>query len=279
MSKKIALYFVLPYVIFVLGFAIFLLSYNLVISMQNGFGVYKEIFSDPLFRKSIVNTIIWTVGSVVGQFFVGLGIALLLNYQAKYIWIFRILLIVVPWAIPDLVAGVTWKWMYNDMYGVINDLLVRLHIVREYIPWLASPTLARLALIIANIWKGYPVSAVFYLATLQTIDKSLYEAAKIDGANSWQCFRKITLPMLSPVTVTVLMLTIIWTINYFPLIYVMTGGGPNGATDTLVTLIYRLSFKFLELNKAAAMSNILLIAVLIIVALFMTIPKRITGEE
>jgi len=123
------------------------------------------------------------------------------------------------------------------------------------------------------------VSAVFYLAALQTIDKSLYEAAKIDGANSWQCFRKVTLPLLSPVTVTVLMLTIIWTINYFPLIYVMTGGGPNGATDTLVTLIYRLSFKFLELNKAAAMSNILLMVVLVIVMLFMAISRQTTEVD
>jgi len=154
MLKKTALYFVLPYVVFVLGFAVFLFSYNLAISMQNGLDIYKEIFSDPLFRRSAINTIIWTVGSVAGQFFVGLGVALLLNHQARYMWIFRILLIVVPWAIPDLVAGVTWKWMYNDMYGVINDLLVKLHIAKEYIPWLASPTLAKLALIIANIWKG-----------------------------------------------------------------------------------------------------------------------------
>jgi len=277
MKKNYGYVFCLPYTVLVLGIAIVLLTYNVIISMQNGLRIYKDIFLDEMFKQSIVNTLIWTVGSVVGQFFVGMGIALLLNSSEKYMWIFRILLIIIPWATPDIVAGVTWKWMYNDMYGVINDILVRIHIIKDYMPWLGTPSLAKLALIIANIWKGYPISAMFYLAGLQTIDQQLYEAAEVDGANWWQRFVKITLPMLSPITITTLMLTTIWTINYFPLIYIMTGGGPSGGTETLVTLIYKTSFKFLNLSKAAAMSNILFIIILMIAFLFLKASDRIQG--
>jgi len=277
MKKNYGYVFCLPYTVLVLGIAIVLLTYNVIIPMQNGLRIYKDIFLDEMFKQSIVNTLIWTVGSVVGQFFVGMGIALLLNSSEKYMWIFRILLIIIPWATPDIVAGVTWKWMYNDMYGVINDILVRIHIIKDYMPWLGTPSLAKLALIIANIWKGYPISAMFYLAGLQTIDQQLYEAAEVDGANWWQRFVKITLPMLSPITITTLMLTTIWTINYFPLIYIMTGGGPSGGTETLVTLIYKTSFKFLNLSKAAAMSNILFIIILMIAFLFLKASDRIQG--
>jgi len=250
------------------------LVYNIPLSFHNGIGIYREIFKDEAFLQSWLNTVIWTVGSVTGQFFAGLGIALLLNSQERYMWLFRILLIIVPWSTPDIVAGVTWKWMYNDMYGVINDVLTRIHIIKDYIPWLGTSGMAKIALIIANIWKGYPISAIFYLAGLQTIDKQLYEAAEIDGANNWQKFRKITLPLLSPIIITTLMLTTIWTINYFPLIYIMTGGGPSGGTETLVTFIYKTSFKFLNLPKAA-MSNILFSVILIIAFIFLKISNRV----
>jgi len=176
----------------------------------------------------------------------------------------------------DIVAGVMWKWMYNDMYGVLNDVLVKMHIIRDYIPWLATENMAMLSVIIANIWKGFCLSGMFFLAGLQTIPIDLYEAAEIDGANSFKRFWKITIPQLKPVIMTTLMLTTIWTINYFPLIYTMTGGGPGYGTETIVTYIYKLGFKFMEFNKAASLSNVLFVIIFFIAFLFL---RSIAREE
>ncbi|HBT26436.1 MAG TPA: sugar ABC transporter permease, partial [Pseudothermotoga sp.] len=152
--------------------------------------------------------------------------------------------------------------------GVLNDLLMKAGIIRDYIAWLATPNMAMVSVIIANIWKGFCLCGMFFLAGIQTIPQELYEAAEIDGANAYRRFWNVTIPQLKPVMMTTLMLTIIWTINYFPLIYVMTGGGPNYGTETIVTYIYRLSFRFLEYNKSAALSNILFLLVFLIAYLF-----------
>ena len=227
-------------------------------SIQN----YRDVLSDPLFWVITVNTIIWTVSCVVLDLLVGLGLALLLNQNTKGKMIFRTIILIIPWATPDIVAAVAWKWMYNDMYGVLNDILMKLGIIREYLPWLAVPSLAKAAVIIANLWKGFAISTMFYLAALQTVPKELYEAASMDGANVWQRFTKVTIPVIRPYILTTVMLTIIWTINYFPLIFIMTSGGPSNATDTFVTYSYRMAFRFLDFPHSTAVSNINFIIVL-----------------
>lgn len=159
--------------------------------------------------------------------------------------------------------------MYNDLYGVLNDLLLKMGIIKAYIPWLASPNMAMTSVIIANIWKGFVLAAMFFLARLKGIPAYMYEVAEIDGANIFQRFFSVTLPQLRTVLISTLMLVIIWTINYFPLIYIMTGGGPGNGTETLVTYIYKISFRFLKYGDAAALSNILFLFILIIVGAFM----------
>jgi len=272
-EERVALKMVMPYVLVIIVFVVFLLISNIVMSFTNSKGEltlenYISIFKDNVFYKTILNTSIWVFGSVSGQILLGLCVALLLNQITRGQIFFRSVILILPWATLDIVAGVMWKWMYNDMYGVLNDILVKMGLFKDYIPWLATPKMAMLAVIIANIWKGFCLSGMFFLAGIQTIPQELYEAAEIDGANAFGRFWNVTIPQLKPVLTTTLMLTVIWTINYFPLIYVMTGGGPNYGTETIVTYIYRLSFRFLEYNKAAALSNVLFLLVFTIAYLF-----------
>ncbi|HOJ88230.1 MAG TPA: sugar ABC transporter permease [Pseudothermotoga sp.] len=272
-EEKIALRMVMPYVLIIVAFVVLLLISNIVMSFSTidgkfTFENYKAIFTDNVFYKSVFNTCIWVFGSVAGQILLGLLIALLLTQIKRGQVFFRSVILILPWATLDIVAGVMWKWMYNDMYGVLNDILVKIGLAKDYIAWLATPKMAMLAVIIANIWKGFCLSGMFFIAGIQTIPQELYEAAEIDGANAYRRFWNVTIPQLKPVLITTLMFTIIWTINYFPLIYVMTGGGPNYGTETIVTYIYRLSLRFLEYNKAAALSNILFVIVFTIAYLF-----------
>ncbi|MDD3714962.1 MAG: sugar ABC transporter permease, partial [Atribacterota bacterium] len=263
---------IIPYVLFMLILVVYPVVQNVVVSFQVedgwSFSNYREVLSDPLFSVVTLNTIIWTISCVILDLVVGLGIALLLSQDVKGKMVFRTIILVIPWATPDIVAAVAWKWMYNDMYGVLNDILVKLGIIKDYLPWLAVPTLAKAAVIIANLWKGFAISAMFYLAALQTVPRDLYEAAAMDGANLWQRFSKITIPVIRPFILTTVMLTIIWTINYFPLIFVMTGGGPANATDTFVTHAYRMAFRFLDFSHSTAVSNINFIIVFIIAIIY-----------
>lgn len=280
-EEKSALKMVLPYVVLTVLLFVFLLGSNLFNSFTDKNGNwtlqnYIDNFTDPVVGRTLLNTIVWVVGSVSGQLLLGLFVALLLNESTKGQIIFRSIILILPWAVLDIVAGVMWKWMYNDMYGVLNDVLVKMHIIRDYIPWLATENMAMLSVIIANIWKGFCLSGMFFLAGLQTIPIDLYEAAEIDGANSFKRFWTITVPQLKPVIMTTLMLTTIWTINYFPLIYTMTGGGPGYGTETIVTYIYKLGFKFMEFNRSASLSNVLFVIIFFIAFLFL---RSIAKEE
>ncbi|MGE0033458.1 MAG: carbohydrate ABC transporter permease [Pseudothermotoga sp.] len=272
-EEKVALRMIMPYVLIIMGLVGFMLLSNIVMSFLDDRGKftfqnYVSVFKDSVFYKSVLNTCVWVVGSVAGQITLGLVVALLLTQIRRGQVFFRSVILILPWATLDIVAGVMWRWMYNDMYGVLNDILVKIGLSKNYIPWLATPRMAMFAVIIANIWKGFCLSGMFFLAGIQTIPQELYEAAEIDGANAFGRFWNITVPQLRPVLTTTLMFTIIWTINYFPLIYIMTGGGPNYGTETVVTYIYRLSFRFLEYNKAAALSNVLFLVVFTIAYLF-----------
>jgi len=281
-DEKVAYKMILPYAVLIVTLVIFLLITNVINSFKSPsdgaftFQNYINCFTDPVVGRAMWNTVIWVLGSVVGQLSLGLLVALLLNQSTKGQIIFRSLILILPWATLDIVAGVMWKWMYNDMYGVLNDLLMKMHLISDYIPWLATENMAMLAVIIANIWKGFCLSGMFFLAGLQTIPTQLYEAAEIDGAGVFRRFWNITIPQLKPVIMTTLMLTTIWTINYFPLIYIMTGGGPGYGTETVVTYIYKLGFKFLDFNKSAALSNILFVIIFLIAFAFL---KSISKEE
>jgi multiple sugar transport system permease protein len=282
-QERTAYQMVLPYVVAIVILIILLLSSNFVSSFTAADGSftvehYRSVITDDTFPVILKNTFTWTFFSVLGQVGIGLFIALLLNNVTSGQTFFRSLIIILPWGTLDIVAGVMWKWMYNDLYGVINDVLMHGGVINDYIAWLATPRMAMTAVIVANIWKGFVLAAMFFLARLKGIPAYLYEVAEIDGAGMVRRFFSITLPQLRTVIVTTIMLTIIWTINYFPLIYIMTGGGPANGTETLVTYIYKLSFRFLEYEQAAAMSNILFLIILVIVGVFMIWVNREEAE-
>lgn len=282
-QERTAYQMVLPYVVAIVILIILLLSSNFVSSFTAADGSftvehYRSVITDDTFPVILKNTFTWTFFSVLGQVGIGLFIALLLNNVTSGQTFFRSLIIILPWGTLDIVAGVMWKWMYNDLYGVINDVLMHGGVINDYIAWLATPRMAMTAVIVANIWKGFVLAAMFFLARLKGIPAYLYEVAEIDGAGMVRRFFSITLPQLRTVIVTTIMLTIIWTINYFPLIYIMTGGGPANGTETLVTYIYKLSFRFLEYEQAAAMSNILFLIILVIVGVFMVWVNREEAE-
>ncbi|WP_206502642.1 carbohydrate ABC transporter permease [Streptomyces chrestomyceticus] len=204
-----------------------------------GLDNYTEILGDDVFWGRLGWTVVWTVACVGVTFAIGLALANLLNRTLRGRTFYRLALIL-PWAIPAFVSVFTWRLLYNEKNGLLNKLLAGGGI--DAVPWLNDPTWAKLSVIAVNVWLGVPFMLVALLGGLQSIPGELYEAAEMDGANAWQRFRNITLPGLRGVSSTVILLSTIWTFNMFPVIYLLTRGGPGDATEILVTYAYRLSF-------------------------------------
>ncbi|WP_050515027.1 carbohydrate ABC transporter permease [Streptomyces rimosus] len=204
-----------------------------------GLDKYTQILGDGVFWSRLGWTVAWTVACVGLTFAIGLTLANLLNRKLRGRTFYRLALIL-PWAIPAFVSVFTWRLLYNEKNGLLNKLLAGGGI--DAVPWLNDPTWAKLSVIAVNVWLGVPFMLVALLGGLQSIPGELYEAAEMDGANAWQRFRNITLPGLRGVSSTVILLSTIWTFNMFPVIYLLTRGGPGDATEILVTYAYRLSF-------------------------------------
>ncbi len=206
---------------------------------------YIKALKDPVFWISLKNTAVWVTGTVSLQLILGFVTALLLNRDFWWRGIARSL-ILIPWVTPSVITALMWRWMYDGNSGVINDLLVRVGILKEYFPWLANNSTALGSVMVALMWQGFPFFSIMILAGLQAIPGSLYEAAEVDGATSFQKFTKITLPMLIPILFTSILLRIIWVANSMDVIYVMTGGGPGYSTYTLPLYSFIKAYKFMD---------------------------------
>lgn len=243
-------------------------NYNLAKPWLTGFaglGNYTRIFSDELFWLALQNTVTWTVGSVVPQLILGMLLALLLNEQFPLRGIFRAMALS-PWAVSAVVGAMIWAWMMNGPFGVFNDVAFRMGWLTTRIAWLSSPDTAMVGVIVANVWRGIPFFAVSILSGLQSISPDIYEAAEIDGADSWQRFRFVTLPLLKGVITITVLLRVVWTFNWVETIFAMTGGGPGNATLTLPIYIFNQFFRFSDIGYSSALS-VLLFAILLIFAL------------
>lgn len=220
---------------------------------------YADILTDDVFGfwPSLRISVIWTIATVACQFLVGLAAALLLNQDVPGQRFFRVALLV-PWAFPIIVYAMIWRWMLNDQGGVITWLAVALGVMPKPVFLLGQPTTALAAVMAIGVWYGYPFIAASLLAGLQSIGQEYYEVAKIEGASPLQVFRYVTLPFLRPVILIVLVLRTIWVFNSFELIYLLTQGGPNGATLTLPLLAYNLGWQQFLPGKAAAVSVLML---------------------
>lgn len=221
---------------------------------------YGDILGDEVFGfwAALRVSLLWTAGTVLLQFLAGLGAALLLDQAVPGQRLFRVVLLI-PWAFPVIVYAMIWRWMLNDQGGVVTWLAVALGLMPRPVFVLGQPGLALPAVIAIAVWYGYPFMAASLLAGLQSIGEEYYEVARIEGATALQQFRHVTLPFIKPVIVVVLVLRTIWVFNAFDLIYLLTGGGPNGATLTLPLLAYNLGWQQFLPGKAAAVSVLMLV--------------------
>jgi multiple sugar transport system permease protein len=232
-----------------------------------GLGNFVRAFRDEVFWISLVNSI-WWITLVVGlQFLLGLVTALLINQSFWWRGAARAL-VIVPWALPSVIIGLMWTWMYDFNVGVLNDMLLRIGIISQPIAWLARPDTAFYSVVLVLIWQGFPFFAVTILAGLQTIPAELYEAADLDGATRWQRLIYVILPSIRDVIATALLLRIIWVANSLDVILVMTGGGPGYATHTLPLYAFLKAYSGMEFGYGAALALILTALLLTVVAAY-----------
>jgi arabinogalactan oligomer/maltooligosaccharide transport system permease protein len=232
---------------------------------------YVTIITGEEFRGRLGWTVIWTAVNVFFHFTIGLGLALLLNQKFRGRTAYRLILML-PWAVPAFISAVSWRYIFNGEYGVLNLFLAEFGV--DGPNWLSDPFWAYVAPIIVNVWLGVPFMMVALLGGMQSIPQDLYEAAKVDGANRRQQFWNVTLPQLKSVSVAVTMLGIIWTFNLFVVIFLTTGGGPGGRTDILVTESFNL-FQAGQYAQAATYSVLILSLLLV----FVTIYQRVFRTE
>lgn len=238
----------------------------------SGFSNYQRLLTDGRFWQTLWNTTVFTSISITLELILGLLIALILNQSFKGRGFVRTSALI-PWALPTAVMGLGWAWIFNDQYGVVNDILQRLHLINSPMTWLGDPGRAMLAMIIADVWKTTPFIAIILLAGLQSISQDLYEAHAIDGANSIQSFYQITIPLITPQIIIALLFRFAQAFGIFDLVQVMTGGGPAGATETVSIYIYATIRRYLDFGYGAALvvvTFLLLILAVCIAAFFLS---------
>lgn len=243
---------------------------------------YARMFGDGRFWNSLGNTTIFTFFSLLSELILGILIALVLDQKFRARGIVRTIGIL-PWALPTAVMGLAWEWIFNDQYGVVNDILRGLGMIDSGITWLGDPTRAMFALVVADVWKTTPFIAVILLAGLQAIPQDLYEAHSLDGANPVQNFFTITLPLIIPQMIIALLFRFAQAFGIFELVTVMTGGGPAGSTETVSLYIYNTVMRYLDFGYGAALIVITFLILIVAVAIAgMILAKNdvnITGEQ
>jgi multiple sugar transport system permease protein len=265
MQSKVflGLLFMLPAAIFLLVF----LSYPLGLGVWLGFtdtrigrsGVfvglenYQLLWDDSLFWLSVFNTILYTVVASILKFMLGLWLALLLNEHIPFKAFVRAI-VLLPWVVPTVLSAIAFWWIYDTQFSIISWALMKIGWISSPINFLGDPNNARATVILTNVWRGIPFVAITLLAGLQTISPSLHEAATLDGATSWQRFRYITLPMLSPLIAVVMTFSVLFTFTDFQLIYVLTRGGPLNATHLMATLSFQRAIPGGQLGEGAAIA-------------------------
>ncbi|WP_438348652.1 carbohydrate ABC transporter permease [Paenibacillus sp. FA6] len=276
--------FILPSAIMLLVLIAYPIIYGFYVSLFDtnlmnrwdfvGLKYYWEAITTPDFLHSLLVTFSFTAMVLVGVFTIGISLALLLNMKLKGRTLFRVILIL-PYLFPEVVVALLWKWLYDPIYGLVNNILMSLHIIDQPVAWLSSTSLALLAVAFVVIWKGYPLVLIFVLAGLQSIPEDLYEAAEIDGATKWKQFIYITLPSLKPVLQTTLILEAVWWFKHFTIIQLLTNGGPVNSTSVVSVDIYKLAFSDFRFGQASALAFI----VFLICFLISYVSRRLISRD
>jgi len=230
---------------------------------SNPFENYAAVLQTPQYNFWSIfgQTVLWTTLNIVPHITIGLGLAILLNRNIRGRAVYRILLIL-PWAVPSYISAFVWRFLYNGDFGFFNNLLGSLNMAE--VPWLSNPGWAMFAVVAANTWLAIPFNMVTMLGGLQSIPGELYEAAVVDGANEWQKFTGITLPLLRPVIMTITLLGTIWTFNSFNIIFLVSEGGPFRSTEILSTWAWRLGFGQAPQYGIAAAFSVIILVILVI---------------
>jgi ABC-type sugar transport system permease subunit len=244
-----------------------LLAPGTFVGLQN----YLSTFTDPEFQYSVAFSAIFAVFSVVGSYLLGLGLALLLIQSFPLRGLFRVLLII-PWILSSIVTIVSWRWMIQDQHGTINVLLGWFHLGPIF--FLSSTKWAVVSVIVIKIWRSFPFMMISLIAALQTIDTSLYEAARIDGANRWAAFRNVTFPGIKNISIVLWILMTIWSVNDFETPFLLTQGGPSNATESLMILAYKDVFARNALGVGSAVAFISLIILMTLAIVMMRMRNR-----
>ena len=286
--KKLVFYaFVLPGAIYMTLMIILPICSNIIMSFQDvnlmnfateerhfvGLAMYRDIFSEDVTWVAIKNTLWFTFWCLVFQFPIGFALALLFSKDFKGSQFLRGIN-VVAWMIPMVAVAGIFKYMFNSDIGIINQILVNLHIVSKPVEWLAHGNTAMSAIIVANVWKGVPFNMILLATALTTVPADVYESASIDGATRVQRFFYITVPLLKPAIISVLTLGFIYTFKVFDLVYVMTGGGPGSSTEMLSTLAYRYSFNEYNFSQGAAVANVLFVLLMLVGLVYIRIVTK-----
>ncbi|EQM25870.1 sugar ABC transporter permease [Bacillus licheniformis] len=280
-------FYLFPAVLFMLALIGYPLIYNMILSFQNvslaniasldisfiGIENYQRLAQDKVFWASLKNTLLYTAGSVVFQFAIGFLLALFFSMKFRLAPFLRGLMMV-SWLIPLTVTALLFKFMMASNEGVFNQLLLSWGMIDTPIPWLSDPNMAIWSVIIANIWVGIPFNMLLISAGLSSLPEDVYESASLDGANAFQKFIHLTLPLLRPVITVVMMLGFIYTFKVFDLVFVMTGGGPVDATEVLSTVSYRYSFDEFQFSMGAASANVLFLILLLVSLVYLRLIKK-----
>lgn len=281
----------LPYLLLVPAFLFigFFMFYPVVntfqLSLQNyvltqrsewgfiGMGNFKKLlYEDPIFWTALRNSMVWTISNVILQTFLGLYLALLLNRQFKGRGWYRALAFS-PWAVAGVLVAMMWSFMYNENFGVLNDILMKSGLIHTRFSWFSSSTMAMAAMVLATTWRGVPFFAISILASLQTISEEIYESCDVDGANSWQKFFHITLPMIKDTLVLTTLLRTIWTLNIIDIIFSMTKGGPNFSTLTLPVYVMLTFIDSLDLGYASTIAVAITILLLVFSGIYLALGR------
>lgn len=234
---------------------------------------FRELVSDPLFMPALWRTLLWTVAVVGGTLVISLPVALILNDDFIGRGVARTI-VMLPWAVSLTMTAVVWRWALNGRGGLVNASLLELGLEHTPLEWLGTPLLGFTVEIVVGILVSIPFTTTILLGGLASLPRDIYEAGMIDGAGRWQAFRHLTLPLLKPFLNIAVVLNVIYVFNSFPIIWVMTEGGPANQTDILVTYLYKLAFRFGQLGKASAISLAMFAILLVFTLIYVRLQMR-----
>ena len=239
-----------------------------------GLGNYFDQLASGNFWGSVGRALFFTVVSTALELLFGLALALLMDQPLRGRWLLRTI-IILPWALPTIVNALMWRWIDNAEYGSLNALLTQTGIISHYQPWLSNSDTAMWMVILADVWKLTPLVAILLLAGLQSVDREVVEVARVDGASSWQTFRLILLPLITPVVLIVLVLRTMEAFKVFDIIWIMTHGGPANSTQSIAIYAYQTAYQGFDFGRGAALGYLIALVIMVLAAVYLRLLGRV----